>query len=53
MKSTLIFIAALLLTPLTTLHAAEPVTNAIGMKLVRIEPGTFMMGQDGPLMGMR
>ena len=23
-------------------------TNSIGMKLVRIEPGTFLMGQDGP-----
>ena len=31
-------------------HAAEPVTNSIGMKLVRIEPGTFTMGQDGPPM---
>ncbi len=33
---------------LTSLHAAEPVTNSIGMKLVRIEAGTFTMGQDGP-----
>jgi hypothetical protein len=40
--------AGLLLAPLAVLHAAEPVTNSIGMKLVRIEPGTFMMGQDGP-----
>ncbi|MCX6907108.1 MAG: SUMF1/EgtB/PvdO family nonheme iron enzyme, partial [Verrucomicrobia bacterium] len=31
-------------------HAAEPkeLTNSIGMKLVRIGPGTFLMGQDGP-----
>jgi formylglycine-generating enzyme required for sulfatase activity len=29
---------------------AEPVTNSIGMKFVRIEPGTFTMGQDGPPM---
>ena len=31
-------------------HAAEPkeLTNSIGIKLVRIEPGTFLMGQDGP-----
>ncbi|MBI5686823.1 MAG: SUMF1/EgtB/PvdO family nonheme iron enzyme [Verrucomicrobia bacterium] len=31
-------------------HAAEPkeLTNSIGMKLVRIEPGSFRMGQDGP-----
>jgi formylglycine-generating enzyme required for sulfatase activity len=30
--------------------ATEPkeITNSIGMKLVRIEPGTFTMGQDGP-----
>jgi sulfatase modifying factor 1 len=40
--------APLLLAPLAALHAAEPVTNSIGMRLVRIEPGTFMMGQDGP-----
>lgn len=33
---------------LTSLHAAEPITNSIGMKLVRIEPGSFTMGQDGP-----
>ena len=32
----------------TALPAAEPITNSIGMKLVRIEPGTFTMGQDGP-----
>ena len=31
-------------------QTAEPVTNSIGMKLVRIEPGTFTMGQDGPPM---
>jgi hypothetical protein len=29
---------------LAALHAAEPVTNSIGMKLVRIEPGTFTTG---------
>lgn len=31
-------------------RAAEPreVVNSIGMKLVRIEPGSFLMGQDGP-----
>lgn len=27
---------------------AESLTNSIGMKLVRIEPGSFTMGQDGP-----
>ena len=31
-------------------QAAEPTTNSIGMKLVRIEAGTFTMGQDGPPM---
>jgi formylglycine-generating enzyme required for sulfatase activity len=35
---------------MTALHAAEPVTNSIGMKLVGIEAGTFTMGQDGPPM---
>lgn len=31
-----------------TLHAAEPLTNSIGMRLARIEAGSFVMGQDGP-----
>ena len=26
----------------------QTITNSIGMTLVRIEPGTFTMGQDGP-----
>lgn len=30
--------------------AAEPITNSLGMKLVRIEAGSFTMGQDGPPM---
>jgi formylglycine-generating enzyme required for sulfatase activity len=46
----LTLLAALLLAPLAAVHAAEPVANSIGMKLVRIEPGTFTMGQDGPPM---
>ncbi len=29
-------------------HAAETVTNSVGMKLMPIQPGTFTMGQDGP-----
>ena len=31
-------------------HAQEPkeFTNSIGQKFVRIEPGSFLMGQDGP-----
>lgn len=31
-----------------TLCAAEPITNSIGMKLVPISAGSFIMGQDGP-----
>jgi len=44
MKPTL---AVLLLAPFA-LHAAEPITNSIGIKLMPIHPGTFTMGQDGP-----
>jgi len=29
------------------LNAAEGYTNSVGMKLVHIEPGTFLMGQQG------
>jgi formylglycine-generating enzyme required for sulfatase activity len=47
-RSTPTFLTVLLLAPLAALHAAEPITNSIGMKLVRIEAGTFTMGQDGP-----
>jgi formylglycine-generating enzyme required for sulfatase activity len=50
MKLTLTVLAALLPAPLALLHATEPITNSIGMKLVRIEPGSFVMGQDGPPM---
>ncbi len=28
---------------------AEVTANSVGMKLVRIEPGSFLMGQDGPM----
>ena len=51
-KNTPTLIAALLLAPVAALHAAEPgsVTNSLAMKLVRIAPGTFTMGQDGPPM---
>src|SRR5436190_1776777 len=33
-----------------SVHAAEPkdLTNSVGMKLVRIEAGSFIMGQEGP-----
>ncbi len=44
MTRTFVFSFALM----ASLHAAEPVTNSIGMRLVRIEPGAFVMGQDGP-----
>ena len=37
---------ALLLT--STAFAAEPITNSIGMKLMPISPGSFIMGQDEP-----
>ncbi len=30
------------------LHSAASITNSIGITLVRIQPGTFIMGQDGP-----
>ena len=38
---------ALLLT--SAAFAAEPITNSIGMKLVPILPGSFTMGQEGPV----
>ena len=41
------FLSALLLVS-AALPAAEPITNSLGMKLVRIEAGSFTMGQDGP-----
>jgi len=40
-------LAAFLLVSFTGL-ASDTITNSIGMKLVRIEPGAFVMGQDGP-----
>ena len=48
MKSPLTTLTTLILYSLTQLHAAEPITNSIGMRLVRIEAGSFAMGQDGP-----
>lgn len=41
-----ILTALLAATPV--LCSADSVKNSIGMVLVRIEPGTFTMGQDGP-----
>ncbi len=50
-KNILLFLIPLLLS-VSSLHfeghAAEPITNSIGMKLMPIQPGTFMMGQEGP-----
>jgi len=48
MPSPCIFVVAVLVAPLALVGAAEPVANSIGMRLVRIEPGSFTMGQDGP-----
>jgi formylglycine-generating enzyme required for sulfatase activity len=47
MKMTVILLAILLLSSLDAC-GVESITNSIGMALVRIEPGTFTMGQDGP-----
>ena len=38
----------ILLFTLSSLLSAESLTNSIGMKLVPIPPGSFMMGQNGP-----
>jgi sulfatase modifying factor 1 len=48
MKPTIAPITSVLLTSLAALHAADPTTNSLGMKLMPIQPGTFTMGQDGP-----
>ncbi|MEA3208074.1 MAG: hypothetical protein QOE70_1131 [Chthoniobacter sp.] len=47
----IIFVAALLLTSRSAVHAVDApkeIVNSIGMKLVRLEPGSFNMGQEGP-----
>ena len=43
-------IVSLCTASMAKLYGGEPneFTNSIGMKLVRIEPGSFVMGQDGP-----
>jgi len=50
MSTTPSHLLSLLLLPVFTVSgfAAEPITNSLGMKLVRIESGSFTMGQDGP-----
>src|SRR5437870_1392163 len=50
MKLALTLLSVLPLVSLAALYAAEPqeITNSIGMRLVRIEPGEFRMGQDSP-----
>lgn len=42
-----IFIACALMLPALA-DRPQPITNSIGMKLVPIAPGSFIMGQDGP-----
>ena len=46
MRYILTILTALLLAP-PALPAAESITNSVGIKLVPIEPGSFLMGQDG------
>ena len=49
MKTPLPYLCLLAFASGTCAEAApKEITNSIGMKLVRIEPGTFTMGQDGP-----
>src|SRR5579862_2532613 len=51
MKLTALLFATTLLTILAASQAADApkeITNSIGMKLMRVEPGSFVMGQDGP-----
>ncbi|MHC4474490.1 MAG: SUMF1/EgtB/PvdO family nonheme iron enzyme [Planctomycetota bacterium] len=51
MKGCLAFTSLLVLTSLSSLDAAEggpnTFTNSIGMNMIRIGPGTFVMGADG------
>jgi len=51
MKLTALVFTTKLLTMLAASQAADApkeITNSIGMKLMRVEPGSFLMGQDGP-----
>ena len=51
MKLPSLVLSLVALVPFAPLRGAEgtkTIKNSIGMKLVRIEPGTFTMGQDGP-----
>lgn len=52
MKPLSFILTTALLAPLAAVHAEEAkesgLTNSIGMKLRRIEAGSFIMGQDGP-----
>ena len=48
MKYPLLLVSFLLFLKASQAHGAEPVTNSLGMKLISIQPGTFIMGQDGP-----
>lgn len=46
----IIFACLIVASSVVSVVAAEPdsLTNSLGMKLVRIDPGTFVMGQAGP-----
>ncbi len=48
MKHLITLLIPFILYSLSPLHAAESVTNSLGMKLMPIQPGKFTMGQDGP-----
>jgi len=48
MKYLLLLLSCFLFLDPIILQGAEPVTNSLGMKLIFIQQGTFLMGQDGP-----
>jgi sulfatase modifying factor 1 len=48
MNSTRTLLTGILLASFSVGHAAAPLTNSIGMSLMPIRGGTFVMGQDGP-----
>ena len=47
MSALLLLLACMFAPCAGPLNAADSYTNSIGMKLVHIEPGTFLMGQEG------
>jgi hypothetical protein len=44
MKYLLLLSSFLLFLKSSQAHGTEPVTNSLGMKLISIQPGTFIMG---------